>query len=57
MRRENIIQYKMRVEVAGQQSGGGIGRQTTMAANGASQIKEGMIQESQIERSQTGMYV
>ena len=61
VKKESIIQYKMRVEIAGQQ---GLGRQTTTAVptkaglgqvNESVEQKTSMIQDSAVERCQTGV--
>lgn len=59
IKKEGIIQYKMRVEIAGQQ---GLGRQGTVAQPGRLGLSmddkgnnNNMIQDSTIERSQTGV--
>ena len=58
MKKESIIQYKMRVEIAGQQGLGG--RQTAVPQPGLMGLSQddksnAMIQDSSIERSQTGV--
>jgi hypothetical protein len=57
MKKESIIQYRMRVEIAGKQD---LGRQTTVAQPGRMGLSQddknnAMIQDSTIERSQTGV--